>query len=41
MGDWLNCPACDDKHIYKEMNGTWVCTSCANMWGLSVVPDPE
>ncbi|MFD4461273.1 hypothetical protein [Nocardia sp. NPDC058480] len=39
MRDSLNCPACDYEYTYQEMNGTWVCTGCANQWGLSVVPD--
>ncbi|WP_446224787.1 hypothetical protein ACTWPB_06535 [Nocardia sp. IBHARD005] len=39
MRDSSNCPACDYEYTYKEMNGTWVCTGCANQWGLSVVPD--
>ncbi|MEU4416706.1 hypothetical protein [Nocardia salmonicida] len=39
INDSSNCPACDNEYTYKEMNGTWVCTNCANQWGLRVVPD--
>ncbi|MFC6013109.1 zinc ribbon domain-containing protein YjdM [Nocardia lasii] len=41
MSDSPNpCPACSYEYTY-EMNGMWVCPDCANMWGLSVVPDLE
>ncbi|MFD3596452.1 zinc ribbon domain-containing protein YjdM [Nocardia sp. NPDC058640] len=40
MSEAPNCPACGYEYTYESgKDGMWVCPDCANMWGMSIVPD--